>query len=153
MVQAGQPAPGFELTALDGERRSLGEMLPAGPVLVSFFKVSCPVCQLTLPFLDRMKGGPIQIVAVSQDPETQTESFNQRFGSNLLTVLDRGEEGYPVSNAYGITHVPTLFLVEQDGRVSQVIEGFVKADLEALGQRIGIPPFRQEDNVPAWKAG
>jgi hypothetical protein len=68
-------------------------------------------------------------------------------------LLDREEEGYPVSNAFGITHVPSLFLIEPDGTISLASEGFVKSDLESIGERAGVTPFRQDEKVPAWKAG
>jgi hypothetical protein len=46
-----------------------------------------------------------------------------------------------------------MFLVEADGVISRVIEGWNKADMEALGAVAGVTLFRPEDNVPAWKAG
>ena len=49
--------------------------------------------------------------------------------------------------------MPSLFLVETDGTISLAGSGFRKAELEALGARAGVQVFRQEDNVPEWKAG
>ena len=37
----------------------------------------------------------------------------------MPTLLDKEDAGYPVSNAYGLTNVPSLFLVEPDGRISR----------------------------------
>jgi peroxiredoxin len=128
-------------------------MLSRGPVLVVFFKISCPVCQMTLPFLNRVASGGLQIVAISQDDASSTKRFQSRFGVSLPTLLDREEDGYPVSNAFGITHVPSLFLIEADGRVSLASEGFVKSDLELIGARAGVSPFHRDEAVPAWKAG
>ncbi len=71
----------------------------------------------------------------------------------LPTLLDREHDGYPVSNAFGITHVPALFLVEQDDNISFASAGFVKSDLEALGKRSGVETFRPEEKVPEWKSG
>lgn len=153
MLSAGVQAPGFTLSALSGERVSLASLTAAGPVLLAFFKISCPVCQLTLPFLERMAGGGLNMVAISQDDAADTEEFRSAFGVTFTTLLDQESAGYPVSNAYGITHVPTLFLVEPDGRISMASTGFAKADLEALGMRAGVVPFRADEAVPAWKAG
>ncbi len=58
-----------------------------------------------------------------------------------------------MSNAFGITNVPSLFLVEPDGVISLASQGFVKRDLEALGKRAGVEVFRQGEKVPEWKAG
>jgi peroxiredoxin len=152
MLTTGSTAPPFTLKDLDGVPHSLTEILSAGPVLLAFYKISCPVCQLALPFLARIASGSLQIFAVSQDDPASTRRFQAKFGV-LPTLLDREEEGYPVSNAFGIAYVPTLFLVEPGGVISQVTEGFVKSDLESIGARAGIPPIRQDENVPVWKAG
>jgi len=154
MLAEGEPAPAFELKKLQGGQQSLGEILKAGPALFAFYKVSCPVCQLTAPYLERLSaGGKIQIVGVSQDDAESTQSFNQRFGVTFPTLLDQASEGYPASNAYGISSVPSLFLVEPDGRVSKSFNGFSKRDLEDLGARAGVAPFRPDEKVPDWKAG
>ncbi len=148
MLSTGSKAPQFSLHDLEGVQHSLHNILATGPVLLVLFKISCPVCQLTLPFLNRLAGGKLQVIAISEDDASATRRFELRFGVDLPTLLDREEDGYPVSKAFGITHVPSLFLVEPDSVISFVSEGFVKADLESIGVRFG-----QEETVPAWKAG
>jgi peroxiredoxin len=124
-----------------------------GPVLLIFYKISCPVCQMTLPFLERIAHGSLRIVAISQDDETGTRRFQSRFGVTLNTLFDSEDDGYPASNAFGIRHVPSLFLVETDRTISLASEGFVKADLESIALRAAVPIFRADEAVPAWKAG
>jgi len=154
MLEAGVRAPSFQLKSLDGEKRSLEDILAKGPALLAFYKVSCPVCQLAFPYLERLAAGSsLQIIAISQDDDSSTKSFNQRFGVTFPTLLDQSKDGYPASNAYGISTVPSLFLVEKDAQISKSFSGFSKRDLEAVGQRAGVQPFRPEDNVPDWKAG
>ncbi|HLH40606.1 MAG TPA: TlpA disulfide reductase family protein [Bryobacteraceae bacterium] len=152
MIAAGSVAPEFTLDRMGGGRQSLKEILKRGPVLLAFYKISCPVCQLTLPFLDRIAAGSLPVIAISQDDENGTAKFQERFKVALPTLLDRERDHYPASNAFGISHVPSLFLIEKDGRVSLAVDGFSKRDLEALGARAGVAPFRGE-NVPEWKAG
>ena len=43
-----------------------------------------------------------------------------------------------MSNAFGISSVPTMFLVEPDGAISRVIEGWRKRDIEWLGGQAGV---------------
>ena len=50
-----------------------------------------------------------------------------------------------MSNAFGISHVPTCFLIEKDGTVAWVLDGFSKSEFEALGRRVG------GDAVPAGR--
>jgi peroxiredoxin len=154
MVSEGAHAPAFQLTTLNGEKTSLGEILQNGPALLIFYKVSCPVCQLTAPYIQRLAAGrALQVIGISQDDEGSTQGFNQRFGVTFPTLLDSSKENYPASNSFGISTVPSLFLVEQDGKVAKAFQGFSKRDIEALGERAGSPIFRPEDNVPEWKAG
>jgi len=154
MLAAGAAAPSFELKSLDGKKRSLQDILAAGPALLAFYKVGCPVCQLTFPYLERLAGSAsLQIIGISQDDDSSTKGFNERFGVTFPTLLDQSKEQYPASNAYGISSVPSLFVVNKDGQVAQAFSGFSKRDLEALGERAGVQPFRPEDNVPEWKAG
>src|SRR5882672_7097666 len=119
-LEAGARAPEFNLPTLDGKgSQSLGAALASGSVLLAFFKVSCPTCQLTLPFIERMykgaKNGVTRMFAVSQDDAADTREFNQEFGITMPTLLDLEQKGYPASNAFGLTNVPSLFLVEPGG--------------------------------------
>ncbi len=153
MLSAGDQAPGFELKDIEGADQTLEQLKAHKPALVAFFKASCPVCQLTLPFLERMSAGGIEMAAVSQDDRQTTEQFRSRFGVRFRTLLDESKKGYPASNAYGIVSVPSLFLVEPDGRISLAVAGFSKKDMELIGERAGVAPFRGDEPVPVWKAG
>jgi len=153
-VAAGAKAPSFQLTGLDGSKRSLQEILNSGPALLAFFKISCPVCQLTAPYLQRLAANhAVQVIGISQDDASATGGFTQRFGVTFPTLLDLSNEDYPASNAYGITSVPSLFLLERDGTISRMFAGFSKRDFEEIGARVGVSPFGPEDHVPEWKAG
>jgi peroxiredoxin len=153
LLEPGARAPEFRLPLLDGGETTLAEIVANGPALFVFFKVTCPVCQLTLPFLDRIHAGALPIYGISQNGPGDTRAFNGQFGVTFPTLLDTEESGFPVSEAFGISTVPTMFLVESDGTISHVIEGWRKSEIEWLGAKAGIPPFHSADNVPAWKAG
>ncbi len=153
MLKAGTKAPAFRLDDAAGGKRSLEDILSRGPALVALYKISCPVCQLTFPFLDRMAKGSLQVIGISQDDERATEKFRKSYAPELPMLLDRDRQDYPASNAFGISHVPSLFLIEQDGTISRAWEGFVKSDMEAVGQRAGVAPFKPDEKVPEWKAG
>jgi len=122
--------------------------------VLAFFKGSCPVCQLTFPYLERMaQGGRARFAGIGQDDLKTTAAFNQRFGVTFPVLLDTKESGYPVSNAYGISHVPTVFLVESAGEISWVMEGFSRTMMLELGERTGVAPFLPGEFVPEWKSG
>jgi len=154
MLEAGAKTPAFELKELNGATRSIDSILQNGPALVAFFKIGCPVCQLTFPYLQRLAANEaVQVVGISQDEPGVTKNFNQRFGVTFPTLVDEPKAGYPVSNAFGIDTVPSLFVLEQDGRISKSFAGFSKKDLEAFGERVGVRPFAPDEKVPEFRAG
>ncbi len=57
--------------------------------------------------------------AISQDDRRNTEAFLNEYGVTFPTLLD-DPNGYAVSNAYGLTNVPTVFLIGQDGEIESL---------------------------------
>jgi peroxiredoxin len=154
LLAPGDLAPGFELARLEGGWVTLAGLLAAGPIVLAFYKVTCPVCQLALPFLERIHAGSaLPIYAISQNDPADTREFNAELGLTLPTLLDTEEAGFPASNAYGISHVPTMFLLGIDGRIDRVIEGWNREEVEALGSSVGVRVIQPGDEVPAWKSG
>ena len=154
LLAPGSTAPDFRLPRLDGGTATLQEVIANGPAVIAFYKTTCPVCQFTFPFLERIhKAGTLPVYAVSQDDAEDTREFNREFGLTLPTLLDSGRSGYAVSEAFGISSVPSAFLIERDGGIARVIEGWSKRDIESLGGLAGAEVFRQGENVPEWKAG
>lgn len=162
-LDAGNIAPGFSLKSLDGEEYSLGDLLRRGPVAAAFFKISCPVCQFTFPFLERLYkrygGDGVTFLGISQDDARDTRDFAKEFGVTFPMLLDE-EDGYIISNAYGLTNVPTIFLIDTEETVKVSSMGFDKKDLETiaaeLAQRRNIifaPLFRPDEVVPINKPG
>src|ERR1700722_11954871 len=93
VVAVGANAPAFRLTGLDGSKRTLEDILAGGPALLAFFKISCPVCQLSAPYLQRLAANnAIQVIGISQDDASATRGFLQRFGATFPTLLDLSGE-------------------------------------------------------------
>lgn len=163
-IEAGARAADFQLAALDAKSYSLSAALKQGPVLAAFFKSSCPVCQFTIPFVERFyrhfRDTKAQIWAVSQDDSAESAEFASEYGLTMPVLLDDIDNDYPVSNVYGLTHVPSLFLIGQNGEVLHTSVGFVKKDLMQIGRKLetltskkGFTPFREDDDVPEWRGG
>jgi len=161
-IVAGSIAPGFSLQSLEQKEVSLRTLLESGPVVAAFFKVSCPVCQFTFPFLERLHkrygSGGAAFIGVSQDDARATRKFASEYGVTFPILLD--EEGYPVSNAYGLTNVPTVFLIEPDGKVKVSSMGFDRKDLETIAgefaerRKMALAPlFRPDEVIPTNKPG
>src|SRR5713226_6830620 len=116
-IATGKRAPDFNWPALDGKTYSLKDALASGPMLVAFFKVGCPTCQFTFPFRDRVAGFFAgRIWGVSQDEQRGTKDFAQHFGVHFPLLLEDTDD-YPTSNAYALTHVPSIFLIDRSGEI------------------------------------
>lgn len=162
VVQSGQQAPPFSLPTTNGQPVSLSEALSKGPVVAAFFKISCPVCQFTFPFLERLHraygGRGATLLGVSQDDAELTREFSAEYGITFACVTD--EDGYPVSNQYGLTNVPTIYLVAPDGKVLLQSVGFVKDDLQRISTELAVrlkqqaaPLFLPDEIIPDYKPG
>jgi len=162
-LAVGTKAPGFELKTMDGKRFSLSDELARGPVVLAFFKVSCPTCQYAFPFLERLhkaygqKG--VALVGVSQNDARDTAAFVKEFGVTFPVLLD-DTRSYPASNAYGLTNVPTLFWVAPDGEIEISSVGWVKADFDQVNRKMAeagkaapAAMFKPGEDVRDFRAG
>jgi len=161
-LTSGLRAPEFNLAGVDGRHHSLRHP-GKDPTFFAFYKNTCPTCILIFPFLERLYqrvgSAPVGFWGISQDSPAETKVFGEGHGVTFPLMFDLRD--YPVSNAYGLTNVPTLFLVEPDGTIVWTSTGFVKADLEGLAadffRRFRIPGltplFVPADDVPALKPG
>jgi len=162
-LAAGAAAPDFTLPGMDDKQFSLREALTRGPVVLAFFKVSCPVCQFALPFIERIYkahgDGSVSIVGISQNDRIETAAFVKEYGLTFPMLLDDAKS-YPVSNAYGLTNVPTTFWIAQDGSIEISSIGWFRKDVEDINLRAAqlddatlVPVFHSDEDVPDFRAG
>ena len=128
------------------------------PTVLVFYKVTCPVCQLAGPVVERLHGAyPGRVQGVGQDPDEALAEFGRTYGLSAPAVSDAPP--YPASNAYGVRVVPTLFLVDR-GEVRDVVEswdrdGFnrVSAELAELTGADPVTVSTPEDGLPSFRPG
>ncbi len=163
-LSVGVQAPDFTLSGIDGKQYSLSAALEQGPLLAVFIKTTCPVCDLTMPYLNRLtetygtQGW--QLWVVSQDDQQTSRRYAQDFEATFPLVVDDPVDGWAVSRAYDPPATPTLFLIGPDGQVQFSGQGFSKADLNAIGERIaghlGVQPAvvaELNDGNPDFRPG
>jgi peroxiredoxin len=159
----GTHAPDFSLHSMDDKVFSLREALARGPVIAAFFKISCPTCQYAFPFLQRMyerRGNQaVTIVGISQNTKKDTAHFIKEYGMTFPVLLD-DTKSYPVSNAYGLTNVPTIFWIAPDGEIEISSVGWIRKEMEQLNQRAAeassegaTPLFRPDEHIADFRAG
>ena len=96
---------------------------------------------------------------MSQDDAEKTAAFNKKYGISFPVVLD-DPKTYSVSNAYGLTNVPTSFLIGQDGKIQILSVSWAKQEVEQIYGAIAeanasrpVPLFRPEEKVAEFRAG
>ena len=163
VLAVGKKAPDFTLPAMDGKAFSLREALNRGPVVAAFFKISCPVCQYAFPFIERIykayDAKNVTIVGISQNKQKDTAAFTKEYGMTFPVLLD-DTDSYPVSNAYGLTNVPTIFWIDTDGTIEISSVGWVQQEIEEINQKVaqagqsGLQPvFLPGESIPAYRPG
>jgi len=162
-LEAGKQAPEIQLSSTDGNAFTLTAARKNAPVIAAFFKVSCPVCQFAFPYIERIHkayaGKGSILVGVSQDSKSETEAFARQFGITFPILLDDPKK-YVVSNAYGLTNVPSIFHVSTTGTIDLSGVGWSKEEMEQLNQMAAnaagvpaVPLFKPGEDVPDFKAG
>ena len=147
-------APGDRVPSLDLPDASSGESVTdpwrEGPVVLALFKTTFPVCQMAAPKVQTLAESGVRVVAVGEDPPREIRSYAERHGQEVTTLSEPAP--YPVSDAFGIDTVPTLFLVGENGTVRDAVvswdrDAWNRFAEEAGGSRVsdegdGLPPFR-----------
>ena len=162
MLPAGAEAPEIELPDTEGRQVTLSDLVNKGPVVAAFYKVSCPVCQFTFPYLERIHkaygNDKVTLLGISQDDAGDSREFGAEYGLSFPSLIDA--QGYPASNAYGLTNVPTVYLIAPEGKVAVSFSGFDKKGLEeisaAFAKHLGrkpAPVFLPGEQVPDHKPG
>jgi peroxiredoxin len=156
MLDAGDQAPNFSLTRLDGTSARFDSGPPSMPRLLVFFETDCPTCRLALPYLNRIAreiGESSNILGISQDGEHPTREFVEQAPIEYPVALDNG---LSVSKLYDPVAVPTLFLIESDGRIIRTLSGFDKRALNEIATAMAGTPLtiaEPFDGAPETKFG
>ena len=105
--------------------------------MLVFFKVSCPVCQYAFPSsgarVPGESGANVTVLGISQDKARDTKKFLREYGVTFPVALDDPAK-YAVSNAYGLTNVPTIFYIAPSGEIEVSSVGWSKAEVEAINR-------------------
>jgi hypothetical protein len=154
-VLAEGPFPRLALRDLGGRSRPLDEAWSGGNALVLIGHGDCQTTRLSIPYLDRIhrRRARGEVRLVLQDDAEAARALVAELGLGLPVLLD--EDPYPLAEALALVTVPTLFLLDGDGRIARASEAFSRADLEAVAERLGVagPLFTAEDRAPAFRPG
>ena len=153
MLDAGDQAPGFSLTRLDGTSTQSADR--ARYRLLVFFESDCPTCRLAIPYINRLArelGEGSEILGISQDAERPTRELVEQAPIEFPVAVDNDLR---VTRLYDPVAVPTLFLI-RGGRIIKTLGGFDKLALNEIATAMaGRPCVIAEpfDGAPETKYG
>jgi peroxiredoxin/outer membrane lipoprotein-sorting protein len=121
----GKPAPEFTLTDLDGRTVSLSS-LKGKHVLIDFWATWCPPCKKALPHIQTLSEGTegLVVLTVNAEPVSVARPFIEQYGYTFTTLVDADRN---VSSQYGVTAIPTTFIIAPDGTVAKRMVGYHNA--------------------------
>src|ERR1700694_1334295 len=141
MLDAGDQAPSFTLTRLDGTAERFESVAPSRPRLLVFLETDCPTCRLALPYLNRISreiGESSSILGISQDGERPTRELVEQAPIEFPVPFD---SGLCVSKLYDPVAVPTLFLIGSGRRILRTVSGFDKRALNEIATAMAGTPL------------
>ncbi|MFT5857778.1 MAG: peroxiredoxin [Verrucomicrobiales bacterium] len=124
----GEPAPDFELARLDGDPFKLRDSLGKEVVVLDFWATWCGPCIKALPdvmaAVNEFNGKGVRLIAVNQqEAANEIGQFLKAKGWDLDVVLDDNRHS-PVARKFGVTGIPTTFVIGKDGKVSTMHSGY-----------------------------
>ena len=125
-LKAGDVAPGFTLPDPDGTIVRSADLLPQGPLVVSFYRgVWCPYCNMDLQaleaFLPQIKELGGSLVAISPQTAPNSRRSAHQNGLTFPILSDRGNE---VAAAFGLRFRLPDYLVELYKRLRNDLPAF-----------------------------
>ncbi len=115
-LQAGNRAPNFQVSTIDGEDISLYD-LRGQVVLLNFWGTWCGPCRREMPEFQNIyeeyaeEGFTILALAVN-DTEADVLDFQEEFGLTFSLAVD---EGNVVNDQYAVVSQPSTFIIDPDG--------------------------------------
>jgi peroxiredoxin len=135
-------APDFSASTLDGRTVSLADYRGQKKVVVTFWASWCGPCRMEMPALiqfykkNHNAASDFEILAVSIDEDTkEAEDFAAKQKLNFPVLLDPRQK---VANAFKVEGIPTMFVIDKDGRVTHGYVGYSMAMEFRLANDLGI---------------
>ncbi|MDR1218547.1 MAG: TlpA family protein disulfide reductase [Treponema sp.] len=120
-----KPVPIRDFTArmLDGSTQKLSG-LKGNVVFLNFWATWCGPCRTEMPSMENLyqqfKNRPFVMLAIDlQEDQGDVSSFMRQMGLTFPVGIDDG----PISDMYGISAIPTTFIIDRNGYIIATIAG------------------------------
>jgi hypothetical protein len=151
-MRNGQPE--FSLLDLAGRPHSLPQEQPS---MICFVKEDCDTCNTAAPVLEafhKAYGDTVPILLIAQSGDANA-LYAKRHGLTLPVLDDRSCK---TAFDWDIESVPSVFWIDENGKIQSQFEGFIREDWEKLSADINTKialPAAQIDwaSLPKWRPG
>lgn len=160
MIVAGESFFDFTLSDTEGVNRFTAEARSGGLLLIAFFKVNCPVCQMAFPYLQTVSETyqhGLTVWGVSQNEVEPTREYARQYGCDFPMLLDMD---LSITDRYDLETVPAMYLTDSGGRVLEYRAGWDREWMNRLSQTIAdrcdapfLPAVADGDPVMAFRPG
>jgi peroxiredoxin len=136
-AEVGKPAPDFTLKSLSGENLKLSEMT-GNVVLINFWASWCGPCREETPLLNALhsKYEPLGFTVLGVNVEEDVngaKGFLKNFPVDFPVLLDNTNK---VSKQYKVIAMPTTVVVDRDGNMRYLHQGYKSGDEEKYRQMV-----------------
>ncbi|MBA4601187.1 thiol-disulfide oxidoreductase ResA [Thermoactinomyces mirandus] len=124
LVEAGEKAPNFELSTLDGKTVKLSDF-KGRVILLNFWGTWCEPCRTEMPALQKAyenyhKEDFVVLAVNIAETDVAVSSFADQYGLTFPVLLDRNRD---VTRLYQVGPIPSTFFIDKDGKISNKVEG------------------------------
>lgn len=123
VLNKGDLAPDFELTDEKGERVKLSEFR-GKKVLLDFSMIHCGWCKIAIDQFNKpdyqFAENIIPLYVNPVDSKEKMDKYRAKVTIPFPVLINAGEVG----KAYGVTGYPTFYLIDENGKVEDVVVGF-----------------------------
>jgi len=128
-AEVGKRAPDFTLKSLDGKNLKLSEMT-GNVVLINFWASWCGPCREEMPLLNELhnKYEPLGFTVLGVNVEEDlkgAKGFLKNFPVDFPVLLDNTNR---VSKQYKVIAMPTTVVVDRDGNMRYLHQGYKSGD-------------------------
>jgi peroxiredoxin len=133
-LENGTVAPTFSAADLDGNTLDLTQALAAAPAIVCFAHPTIFASRLVVGYLRRMKefAPTVPVWIISLGSPADTLKYARPNENTVYLDMPVVVDDCTVAKQYGVTHLPTTYLIGQDGRIIRGYTGFNKPFLNTV---------------------
>jgi cytochrome c biogenesis protein CcmG/thiol:disulfide interchange protein DsbE len=133
----GETAPTFALSTAEGATVAL-EQLRGRVVYLDFWASWCGPCRRSFPWMNeiqqRYAGKGVTIVAINVDAKREdAERFLRQYPASFTVAYDAAGV---TPRAYDVKAMPSSYLIDRNGKIARIEQGFLDEKRDALEDRI-----------------